>query len=263
VALLVVDGLSLNQWLIIRNVLTSNSSQLIFREKTVFAWIPSLTTISRQAVFSGKAPVFFPNSIYTTDKESALWLQFWADQGLMQNEVIYMKGLGGDNLDDIAELISSPKSRVAGLVIDKVDRIMHGMELGASGMHNQVDQWAKQLYLKNLLELLLEHDFQVYLTSDHGNIEAVGCGRPSEGTIAELRGERVRIYSDDALLNKAREKYPSAIAWSNPGLPDDCLALIAPHRQAFTQEKRRIVTHGGFSIEEVIVPFIRIEKKSR
>ena len=130
-------------------------------------------------------------------------------------------------------------------------------------MHNQLDQWAKQLYLKNLLELLLDLDFRVYLTSDHGNIEAEGCGRPSEGTIAELRGERVRIYSDDGLLNKAREKYPLAIAWNNPGLPDDCLALIAPHRQAFTEEKRRIVSHGGFSLEEIIVPFVQIEKKSR
>ncbi len=263
VALLVVDGLSLDQWLVIRNVLNSTSKQLIFREKTVFAWVPSLTSISRQAAFSGKAPVFFPNSIYTTEKENALWLQFWADQGLMQNEVIYVKGLGDDNLNDVAELISRPKSRVAGLVIDKVDRILHGMELGSAGMHNQLDQWVKQSYLKNLLELLLDHDFRVYLTSDHGNVEAEGCGRPSEGTIAELRGERVRVYSDDALINKAKEKYPLAIAWNNPGLPDDCLALIAPHRQAFTQEKRRIVSHGGFSMEEIIVPFVQIERKGR
>lgn len=263
VALLVVDGLSLDQWLVIRNVLNSTSKQLIFREKTVFAWVPSLTSISRQAAFSGKAPVFFPNSIYTTEKENALWLQFWADQGLAQNEVAYIKGLGDDNLEDVEELISRPKSRVAGLVIDKVDRILHGMELGSAGMHNQLDQWVKQSYLKNLLELLLDHGFRVYLTSDHGNIEAEGCGRPSEGTIAELRGERVRIYSDDVLLKKAKERYPSAIAWNNPGLPDDCLALIAPHRQAFTQEKRRIVSHGGFSMEEIIVPFVHIEKKSR
>ncbi len=263
VALLVVDGLSLDQWLIIRNVLNSDSKQLVFREKTVFAWVPSLTSISRQAVFSGKAPVFFPNSIYTTEKENALWLQFWADQGLAQNEVVYIKGLGDDNLEAVAELVAHPKAKVAGLVVDKVDRIMHGMELGAAGMHNQLDQWAKQLYLRSLLELLLDHGFRVFLTSDHGNIEAEGCGRPLEGTVAELRGERVRVYSDDVLLKKAKDRYPSAIAWNNPGLPDDCLALIAPHRQAFTQEKRRIVSHGGFSMEEIIVPFVQIERKSK
>jgi hypothetical protein len=26
--------------------------------------------------------------------------------------------------------------------VDKVDKIMHGMEMGMAGMHNQVRQWA-------------------------------------------------------------------------------------------------------------------------
>lgn len=263
VALLVVDGLSLDQWLVIKSVLSSESSSFIFREKTVFAWIPSITSVSRQAAFAGKSPVFFPNSIYTTAKENLLWSQFWADQGLTQNQVVYIKGLGDDNLEAVSELISHPKTKVAGLVVDKVDRIMHGMELGAAGMHNQVEQWAKQLYLQKLLELLLDRGFRVYLTSDHGNIEAEGCGRPAEGVIADLRGERVRIYPDVTLRSKVKGRFPETIEWSNVGLPDDCLALLAPPRQAFIETKRRTVSHGGASIEEIIVPFVQVERKSK
>ncbi|MFO8077071.1 MAG: hypothetical protein R6U21_00295 [Thermoplasmatota archaeon] len=51
------------------------------------------------------------------------------------------------------------------------------MELGAAGMHNQVRQWARQPFMTNLIDLLLENDFRVHLASDHGNIEAVGWGR--------------------------------------------------------------------------------------
>ena len=58
-----------------------------------------------------------------------------------------------------------------------VDKIMHGMELGAAGIHNQVRLWAGQPHLAALLDLLLESGFRVYLTSDHGNIEAAGCVR--------------------------------------------------------------------------------------
>ncbi len=261
VALLVVDGLSLDQWLVVKNVLDANSSSFIIREKTVFAWIPSITSISRQAAFSGKMPAFFPDSIYTTEKESLLWSQFWADQGLAQNEVVYIKGLGDGNLDMVSEMISSPRARVVGLVVDKVDRIMHGMELGAAGMHNQVDQWARQLYLKMLVDLLLDYGFRVYLTSDHGNIEAEGCGRPAEGAIADLRGERVRIYPDIALRTKIKGQFPAAIEWNNVGIPDDCVALLAPHRQAFIETKRCTVSHGGLSMEEIIVPFVQIERK--
>ena len=261
IALIVVDGLAMDQWLVVRDALASRQPGFRFREQAVFAWIPSITSVSRQATFAGKAPIFFPNSIQTTDKEPALWAQFWADQGLMPNEVVYIKGLGDGNLETVSEALSHPKARVAGLVVDKVDKIMHGMEMGTAGMHNQVCQWAKQPYLNTLLDLLLDRGFRVYLTSDHGNLEAEGCGRPSEGAVADLRGERVRIYPDAALRAKVKERFPAALEWGTVGLPEDYLALLAPARQAFVQEKRRTVSHGGVSVEELIVPLVQIERR--
>jgi len=261
IALIVVDGLALDQWLVVRDALASCQPGFRFREQAVFAWIPSLTSVSRQATFAGKAPIFFPNSIQTTDKEPALWAQFWADQGLMPNEVVYLKGLGDGGLEPVSEALSHPKARVAGLVVDKVDKIMHGMEMGTAGMHNQVCQWAKQPYLNTLLDLLLDRGFRVYLTSDHGNVEAEGCGRPSEGAVADLRGERVRIYPDAVLRGKVKERFPAALEWDPVGLPEDYLALLAPARQAFVQEKQRTVSHGGISVEELIVPLVQIERR--
>ena len=263
IALVVVDGLALDQWLVIRETLASKQPRLLLREQAVFTWIPSLTSVSRQALFAGRAPIFFPNSIHTTDKEAALWTQFWTDQGLTPSEIIYIKGLGDGSLDSVSEALSHPKARIAGLVVDKVDKIMHGMEMGTAGMHNQVHQWAQQPYMNTIIDLLLNWDFHVYLTSDHGNLEAVGCGRPSEGAVADLRGERVRIYSDAALREKVKERYPAALEWGTVGLPESYLALLAPARQAFIQEKQRTVSHGGISVEEIIVPLIQIERKGK
>jgi hypothetical protein len=261
IALIVVDGLAMEQWLIIRGALAARQPAFRFREQAVFAWIPSLTSISRQAAFAGKAPIFFPNSIQTTDKEPVLWTLFWADQGFAPNEVVYAKGLGDGSLEGVSEALSHPKVRVAGLIIDKVDKIMHGMEMGTAGMHNQVRQWAQQPYLDSLIDLLLDRDFHVYLTSDHGNIEVTGCGSPAEGAVADLRGERVRIYPDAALRRKVKERFPAAMEWDPAGLPDNYLALLAPPRQAFVQEKQRTVSHGGISVEELIVPLIQIERR--
>jgi hypothetical protein len=261
IALIVVDGLAMDQWLVVRGALASRKPGFRFREQAVFAWIPSLTTISRQAAFAGKSPIFFPNSIQTTDKEPALWAQFWVDQGFTPNEVVYIKGLGDGSLETVSEALSHPRARIAGLVVDKVDRIMHGMEMGTAGMHNQVCQWAKQPYLSEFLDLLLNQGFRVYLTSDHGNIEAQGCGRPGEGAVADLRGERVRVYPDAALRRRVKERFPAAVEWNPIGLPEDYLALLAPARQAFIQEKQRTVSHGGISIEELIVPLVQIERR--
>lgn len=262
IALIVMDGLAMDQWIVVRNTLSLKQPSLRFREQGIFAWIPSLTSVSRQAVFAGKAPMFFPNSIQTTAKEPVLWAHFWADQGFAPNEVVYIKGLGDSSLESVAEALSHPKVRIAGLVVDKIDKILHGMEMGSAGMHNQVRQWAKQPYLTTLLDFLLDHGFGVYLTSDHGNIEAEGCGRPAEGAIADLRGERVRIYPNAALRGKVRERFPNALEWAPIGLPDDYLVLLAPARQAFIQENRRSVCHGGISMEELIVPLVQIERRS-
>ncbi len=263
IALIVMDGLAMDQWLVVRSALASRQPRFRFREQAIFAWVPSLTCVSRQSAFAGKAPMFFPNSIQTTDKEPALWEQYWADQGFKSNEVVYMKGLGDGSLDGIVEKLSHHKARIAGLVVDKVDKIMHGMELGTAGMHNQVSQWAHQPYLSTLLDLVLDLGFRIYLTSDHGNIEAVGCGRPAEGAIADIRGERVRIYPDAALRSKVKERFPAALEWDPIGLPEDYVPLLAPARQAFVKEKQRTVSHGGISVEELLVPLVQIERSGR
>lgn len=261
VGLVLIDGLSLDQWIVIRKELVKQRAYYRFREEAVFAWIPTTTFVSRQATFAGKQPIYFPDNIDNTNREPNLWSQFWIDEGLAQLEIGYAKGSGDGTLKNVEEMVVNPKMRVVGLVVDKVDKIMHGMQLGTMGMHNQVRQWADQPFLADLFDLLLNNGFRVYLTSDHGNIEAVGCGRPSEGAIAEVRGERSRIYSDKRLRRRIRKRFPDAIEWPSIGLPDNYLPLLAPGRSAFVRESERRVSHGGASLEELIVPFVQVEMK--
>ena len=257
-ALVVVDGLALDQWIALREVLATQRPALRFREGAAFAWIPTITSVSRQAIFAGAPPLHFPASILTTGREAALWTRFWADRGLAGHEVAYAKGLGDGALDGVGALAERPGLRALGLVVDKVDKIMHGMALGAAGMHNQVRQWAGNGFMAALLDMLFDKGFAVFLTSDHGNLEAVGRGRPAEGATADLRGERVRLYSDPALRSRVKARFPDAIEWPGPGLPEDCLALLAPGRSAFVREGERVVGHGGASLEEVVVPMVEI-----
>ena len=81
--------------------------------------------------------------------------------------------------------------------------------------------------------------------------------------MADLRGERVRVYPDTALRAKVKERFRAALEWGTIGLPEDYLALLAPARQAFVQEKQRIVSHGGISVEELIVPLVHIERRGK
>lgn len=262
VALVLMDGLSLDQWVVVHQVLMEQRPVLRFREGGIFAWIPTLTMVSRQACFAGRPPLYFPSSIHTTDREPSAWKRFWADEGLSSAEVGYEKNLRDEpDLARVEELVSHPKVRAVGLVVDKVDKIMHGMTLGSRGMHNLVRQWANQGVLAALLDMLLDRGFAVFLTADHGNIETKGCGRPAEGSVADLRGERVRVYQDQSLRAGMKERFPDAIEWPPIGLPDDYLALIAPDRKAFVRETDSPVAHGGVTLEEVVVPLVEIRRK--
>jgi len=161
-------------------------------------------------------------------------------------------------LDDL----NLERIKALGLVIDTVDKIMHGMQLGNAGMHNQIRQWCQAGYLSSLINYLIVNGFQVWLTSDHGNIECIGMGNPGEGVIAETRGERVRVYPTQELRSQVAEKYINAIVWDPVGLPTGYYPLLAKGTNAFVTKGKGTVTHGGASIEEVIVPLIKFEKSN-
>ena len=261
VALVVMDGLALDQWVTVRAALAEQRPGLLFREDSLFAWIPTLTTVSRQACFAGRLPRYFPTSIDSTGREPAAWRRFWGDEGLDAARVVYAKNLReSSDLEVVSELASRPRVRVAGLVVDAVDRIMHGMKLGSAGMHNQVRQWTRGGMLASLLDILFERGFEVFLTSDHGNVETTGCGAPREGSVADLPGRRARIFSDPALRTRVAKRFPGALAWPASGLPESYLALLAPARRSFVREAERPVAHGGITLEEVVVPFVAIER---
>jgi hypothetical protein len=255
VALVVVDGLAQEQWLSVKRHLQKRTGWL-FEEELVFAWVPTLTSISRQALFAGRIPLSFGDSLGTTAKEKQHWQGFWEER--LANPPYYATGLG-NNLEEDLEKLKAADAQVLGLVINSVDEIMHGMNLGSRGMLQQIKLWLEDGYLLGLLAWLVKNNYTVFLTSDHGNVEAKGIGRISDGILAEVRGHRARIYPDENLLLRSANK--DTISWPGSGLPSEQHVILAKGRGAFTSHGEKVVSHGGITIEEVLVPFIRIREE--
>src|SRR5690606_9984310 len=106
----VIDGLAMDQWLIIREVLSSKTLSFKFLEREILAWVPSLTSVSRQTIFAGRVPFLFPDSIETTAKESVHWKQFWVDHGYKDDHVVYAKWSGAESLNSMSEVLSRPQT---------------------------------------------------------------------------------------------------------------------------------------------------------
>jgi hypothetical protein len=259
VALLVFDGLAVDQWIQIRERVAKHSPKVGFEEGACFAWLPTLTSVSRQALFSGFKPREFADSIESTAQEPLQWSRFWQDQGLKANEVMYRRGIKRiDQLDEWEAALSNPAVKVAGMVVDTVDEIVHGAILGKRGIASQIDSWCESGFVDRLFAQLLDKGYHVYLTADHGNVEAVGVGRPNEGVIAETRGERVRAYRSEALRSESAVACPGAIKLDIAGLPANFMPLFAGARTAFVTPGEQLVVHGGISVEELIVPFVKV-----
>jgi hypothetical protein len=261
IALLVVDGLALDQWLLFRDDLREHLGATL-EERTAFAWVPTLTAVSRQAIFSGDAPFLFPASISTTQKDPRHWARVWEGHGHRGASVQFVSEKKQETetsfLDRVRESAAHPACRVLGIVVGMIDRMMHGNVTGTGGVHAEIRHWLGRGHFRSLVEALLEEKFQVYLTSDHGNIEGVGIGKPDVGAVADERGERVHVFRDDLTRSRVKAEYEGAVEWPETGLPSAYRALLARGRGAFISRGARTVAHGGIALEEVIVPFVRI-----
>jgi hypothetical protein len=256
VALVVLDGMAFDQWIALRAVANFGLLGATEHTSAVYAWVPTTTVVSRQALFAGKLPARFAERLEGTSGERILWEEFWESQGLARDAVGYLRGLGDGRSPELDALVADTRRRALGLVVDKVDRIMHGMELGTAGMHAQVRQWGATGWFTGILRVLLDAGYRVFVTADHGNLEAVGIGKVGDASLADVRGERARVFPNETLRQKVALEVPLARCWLSAGLPGSYLPLVATGRTAFVPEGQHVVGHGGAALEEVVVPLV-------
>jgi hypothetical protein len=261
IALLVVDGLPMAQWVPLRRSLPG-PEVLELREDATFAWVPTNTPVSRQAIFSGEAPFYFVQSIRTTAKDETHWRRFWEGRGARGPSVQFIAPRAQEPESGLFERLTvaadHPGCEVLGAVIPTIDAMAHGGVTGTRGFHAQVAHWAADGHFRRIVEALIDRGFTVYVTSDHGNLECTGIGKPNVGLLADERGERAHVFDNDLVRSNTHDEYPGTILWPPTGLPEDYLPLLAAARGAFVTQGQRRITHGGISLEEVVVPFVTI-----
>jgi len=261
IALIVLDGLALMDWLLIRNAWQARHPNWHLVENLLLAQVPTITSISRQALVSGLRPADFAASIQTNGEEPHQWETFWTRSGLPAEACAYVSA--DFRRDPVPAELTDPRLRLLCLVERTIDEIVHGSVLGNADLIATIRVWLDEKktpqQLESVVSDLLGRGFHVFITSDHGHTEAIGVGQPNEGILAQTRGRRVRIYSDRNIARQTQASFQPSLLWENDGLlPNDLYAILPGERGAFVPKNQPILTHGGVSIDEVIVPFIEI-----
>ncbi len=260
VALVVLDGLALADWMLIGAIWQARHPDWRMNECLLLAQVPSLTAVSRQALVAGRRPADFGASLTHNRREAELWTGFWRSCGYAAGAIAFQ------HLPDRAgapypDILDNRHVRALCLVSPVVDAMIHGSTHGAADLLASLRVWlqAGSFWLEGVIERLLAADYTVYLTSDHGHVAATGGGQPQEGVMVETRSKRARVYDNEHFAAEVQRQYPSTVLWHDDGLlPADRWVLLPLGRQAFASPGQRVVSHGGMTIEEMVVPLVTI-----
>jgi hypothetical protein len=247
-ALLVMDGMNYWQWNILSKALSD--AGIGYSSNASLAIIPTITAWSRQAIFKGDKPDLDEDN----SKEAKLFESYWVNHGVPAYQISFKKFSVNETLaiDDIPA-----ETTMLGLVCNDLDDIMHGSILGNHHLKMSTEQWIAKSKIVTSISALRERGFQIYITADHGNIEATGLKNLTikDKVGALSRGKRHLYFTNEIMMESFLEQ--------NPGLEigKRSLSLYLKNQEAFTSENSQVITHGGSHIWEVIVPFITINEQ--
>ena len=246
-ALIVIDGMNYWQWNILGKALSSAGIE--FSPNASLAYIPTITAWSRQAIFKGDKPDLSVDN----SKEAKLFETYWLNQGVPSYQIAFKKFSVNE---PIAIESITPDTSMLGLVCNDLDDIMHGSILGNGQLKTSTELWIVKSKIVNTISALKVNGFQVYITADHGNIEATGLKNLTlkDKLGALSRGKRHLHFTNETLLDSFMELNPN-IEVGKKGL-----SLYLKKQEAFTTENSQVITHGGSHLWEVIVPFISINE---
>ena len=246
-ALLVIDGMNYWQWNLLSKSLAD--AGITYSSNASLAYIPTITAWSRQAIFKGEKPDLFEDN----SKESNLFATYWLKHGVFAYQIDFKKFSVNEPLS-VDEIPND--TTVLGIVCNDLDDIMHGSILGNNQLKTSTEQWIEKSRIVQYIKELKGKGFQVYITADHGNIEATGLKnltlKEKVGSIS--RGKRHLHFTNETLLENFLGQNLS-LAIGKKGL-----SVYLKQREAFTTENSQVITHGGSHLWEVIVPFISINE---
>lgn len=246
ISLIVFDGMALWQYELLKSKLPG-----IKHEEIIYSWLPSITQLSRQAIFRGDTP----QTDYRQGPaiEEKLWKTYWKEKGCHEFEIAYQhEKTDFSNIDSVSKLA---------IVLKDLDDKMHS-STDYADLLMLTNNWIERSKIAQIVDELISKGFTVFITSDHGNIQAKGWrglqGREKLGTNKSgSRSERHIEYSEKWLSDEFMA--------NNPEMGDSVVmeeqAIYFKTDLSFSN-KESLVTHGGAHLLEVLIPFVEIRDES-
>ena len=240
IAFIVIDGMNYWQWTLLKHYL--EVEKLTVEEKPTLSWIPSITAWARQSIFAGKKP----DLTITNRTEGDLFKKYWIEKHQKQTYQVSYEAVKNNGKIKIP----SSDVTVAGFVTNGLDELMHGNILGYEQLFINTKLWIEKSCICDAVKELRNAGYEVYISTDHGNIEA-------ELTLKLTAGQKtVMLSKSKRFVQFDTEEQAISFIENNKeyqlGKKDK--SVYFRDTNGFGSSGEKVITHGGSHILELLIP---------
>jgi DNA-binding response OmpR family regulator len=288
VVMIVIDGMRLDQWMLFEEQLAA-----FFRpeRELYYSILPTATPYARNAIFSGLFPADLHKlyaDVFSRDEdensanryEKEVLTQLLARRGIrFQRDLFYTKIFNEKDAGDLAknfqQVVDAPLSAI---VFNFVDILAHSRsdlqvlkEIAPDepAFRSLTMSWFGHSAMFAFFKRLSAEDIEVIITSDHGSIRGlhpvkIVTDKDASHNLRYKFGRNLKTESKAAI----RLKDPSVYRLPRFTINSECIIAVQDYFFVYQQNYNKFVNlyrdcfqHGGVSLEEMIVPVVRLRRR--
>jgi len=283
-----IDNLRYDQWKAIQPLVMDNFK--VVEEDSFYAMLPTATQYSRNAIFAGMTPLKisqqFPDMWKNDDDEGgknlheADFLDAFVKNtfhGAVKHQYVKITNHKDAELLE-GNIMNYMNNKLTVIVYNFVDMLSHARtemevlkELASdeAAYRSLSVSWFDHSPLQNALRKLAEKDVNILLTTDHGTTRVKDPSRciGDRETTTNIRyktGKNLNYEDKDvyAVRNPEEIGLPKSRLSSTYIFAKEDKYLVYPNNyNHFVNFYKNTFQHGGISLEEMIVPVIRLSPK--
>ena len=286
--LIVVDNLRFDHWKAFQSIITE--SLRVVEEDLYYSILPTATQYCRNAIFAGMLPIdiekHFPLEWKNDDEDGGknLYEEFFFANQLKHLKMDklkwqYVKITNNDDArvleDNIHNYLNNDLTVVVYNFVDMLSHARTEMEVLKELAGDEVSyrslvvSWFEHSPLHRALRKIADKNIQVFMTTDHGSVKVKTPSKcvGDRQTTANLRykhGRNLQFENKDVLAFRDPKQagLPTPNVSSSFIFAKEDVFLCYPNNyNHYVNYYRNTFQHGGVSIEEMIIPIIRLESK--
>lgn len=286
--MILVDNLRFDQWKAIQPIISDSFKTV--DEDLYYSILPTATQYSRNAIFAGMMPIDiekqFPNEWKNDDEDGGKNL---AEEKFLEKQ---MKTLKLDNLkwqylkitnnddaksmeDNIHNYLNNDLTVIVYNFVDMLSHARTEMEVlkelasDEASYRSLTVSWFEHSPLFRALRRIADKDIQIIITTDHGSTRVKTPSKcvGDRATTTNLRykhGRNLQYEDRDVLAFRD----PTAAGLPRPNVSstfifakEDVFLCYPNNYNYYVNYYRNTFQHGGISLEEMLIPIIKLTSK--